>query len=154
MYPQYHGSKPAPKRERPFDCLEGPLFEPQGALSPEKGKELRSPNDYFFFRLTAFFFAGAFFFALLFFAVDAFFLGIRSSLLFHLPFRRRNLHTASQPPINTFSVAVPLVSRVECHFGKNFLKFFPCHWKTFEAVEYRSRLVSRTDSRMFYGRSR
>jgi hypothetical protein len=91
---------------------------------------------------------------LLFFAVDAFFLGIRSSLLFHLPFRRRNLHTAPQPPINTFSVALPLVSRVECHFGKIFLKFFSCHWKAFEVIECRSRVVSRPDSRMFYASSR
>jgi hypothetical protein len=81
---------------------------------------------------------------------------LRHTLLLSLPSPLQ----AAKPPhrptttMTTFSVRSATVSRVECHFGKIFLKFFPCQSETFPNLECRSRAVPRWDSRMFYVCSR
>jgi len=90
------------QRERPFDRIKGPFYEPRGLSRLKRERSLRFPNDYYFFFLA--FLAGAFFLALLFDAVFAFFLGILSSLLrSRLLFGRRSLNPAPQPPFSSLA---------------------------------------------------
>jgi len=144
-----HGKEPR-KRKGPSSISKGLSSNPVGLSRLEREKELTFSERLLLLPLSSLLLCRCLFLSLTLFRRRR--LLLRHTLLLTLPSPLQ----AAKPPhrptttITMFSVRLATLSRVEWHFGKIFLKFFPCQSDTFPNLECRSRVVFRWDSRMFY----